>query len=145
MNNIRKLVIGIGMLAAQSALAHTELSATIPADSAMIAEAPKDVQLTFSEPVRLTALTIQLDGAAKQSLGPLPSETTERFAIELPALADGHYVVAWRALSEDTHVMNGEFMFAVGADGQHDAHMEHSAAMPHDGTMPHEDDHHAAD
>ena len=126
MNRILKLVIGIGVLAAQTALAHTELSATVPADRAMIAEAPPEVQLTFSEPVRLTALTIQPEGAAKQSLGPLPPATTEKFTIALPALGDGHYVVSWRALSEDTHVMNGEFMFAVGANGSHDAHMEHA-------------------
>jgi len=153
MNNIRQLVIGIGLLAAQSALAHTELSATVPADSSMLAEAPKNVQLNFSEPVRLTALSIQPNSAAKQSLGPLPSATTEAFTIALPKLSDGHYVVTWRALSEDTHVMNGEFMFAVGVEGSHDAHADHAATMqhdsamqhdetmPHDASMPHDGDH----
>jgi methionine-rich copper-binding protein CopC len=106
----------LGLLAMQAALAHTELAATVPEDKATIEKAPKDLQLTFSEPVRLTALTLQLDGAPKQSLGPLPAATTEDFAIALPALTDGHYVVTWRALSEDTHVMNGEFMFAIGAE-----------------------------
>lgn len=140
------ILLAVTTLAAGSALAHTELATTVPANGAMIAEAPENVQLTFSEPVRLTALSIQKDGERKQSLGPLPSETIEEFSVALPAtIDDGHYVVTWRALSEDTHVMNGEFMFAIGAEGTHDAHMDH-AGMPagehHDASAgEHHDEH----
>jgi len=120
------VLLALTTFAAASAMAHTELASTAPADGAMIAAAPENVQLTFSEPVRLTALSIQKDGDRKQSLGPLPAETIATFSVALPAsIADGHYVVSWRALSEDTHVMNGEFMFAVGADATHEAHMNH--------------------
>jgi copper transport protein len=120
------VLMTVATFVAGSALAHTELAATTPANGAMIAEAPENVQLTFSEPVRLTALSMQKDGERKQSLGPLPAETIEEFSVALPAtVEDGHYVVTWRALSEDTHVMNGEFMFAVGAEGTHEAHMNH--------------------
>lgn len=123
-------MLAAATLAAGSALAHTELAATVPANGAMIAEAPENLQLTFSEPVRLTALTLQKDGERKQSLGPLPSAASEEFSVALPAaVADGHYVVTWRALAEDTHVMNGEFMFAIGADGTHAAQMN-DEAMP---------------
>ena len=64
----------------------------------------------------------------------------------LPAtLGEGHYVVAWRAMSEDTHVMTGEFMFAVGMEGNHAAHMNHATAEGDDHhAMPageHHDDH----
>jgi methionine-rich copper-binding protein CopC len=138
----------LAILAAKPALAHTELSQTVPADHAMIAAAPEDVQLKFSEPVRLTALSIQRDGTPKQSLGPLPADTIANFTVALPSLDDGHYVVTWRALSEDTHVMSGEFMFAVGASGSRDgqvndetehagenaagAHAEHADQDNHD-------------
>jgi methionine-rich copper-binding protein CopC len=123
------IAVALAMLVAQSVAAHTELKATVPADRAAIAAAPENVQLTFSEAVRLTALSIQKDGAEKQSLGPLPAETTAAFAVALPAtLAAGHYVVTWRALSEDTHVISGEFMFTLGAEGGQDAHAGHGAA-----------------
>jgi copper transport protein len=142
------IVMTLAAGAAQTALAHAELAETVPADRAVVAAAPEDLQLRFSEPVRLTALAIQKDGAAKQSLGPLPLETTGQFTVALPGVDEGHYVVSWRALSEDTHVMSGEFMFVVGAAGSHDEHMSHETlhAGEHSEHMDHDqhDDHGAA-
>jgi methionine-rich copper-binding protein CopC len=129
MKTSRLIALLFTALLAQSALAHTELTETVPADRSTLAAAPENLQLRFSEPVRLTALTIQKDDVQKQSLGPLPSATTGSFAVALPAMLEaGHYVVTWRAMSEDTHVMSGEFMFAVGAEGSPDAHVDHGAA-----------------
>jgi copper transport protein len=133
--------MAVATLTGGAALAHTELKATVPADAATIADAPANVELTFSEPVRLTALSIQKDGDNKQSLGPLPAANAETFSVPLPeTVGDGHYVVAWRAMSEDTHVINGEFMFAVGAEGSHDAHVNHEETP----AVDHGDDHGAA-
>ena len=120
------VLLAVAAVVSGSALAHTELTATFPDDGSMVAEAPENLQLTFSEPVRLTALSLQKDSERVQNLGPLPSETIKEFSIAVPAtIDDGHYVVSWRALSEDTHVMTGEFMFAVGAQGTHASHMNH--------------------
>lgn len=113
--------------AGASALAHTELKASVPANAATVDQAPENVELTFSAPVRLTALSIQKDGEQKQSIGPLPAANNATFTVALPdTIGDGHYVVSWRALSEDTHVMSGEFMFAVGAAGSHSEHQNHA-------------------
>jgi copper transport protein len=143
MKTVSLILTSIATFTAGAALAHTELAATVPEDRAMIATAPENVQLTFSEPVRLTALSIQRDGAQKQSLGPLPSETTEKFSVALPtALDEGHYVVTWRALSEDTHVMSGEFMFAVGSAGSHAEHMNHDAEHSEEHSEHMNQDHH---
>ena len=129
MKRIPLVVMSMAAFLAGGALAHTQLIETVPADRSVIESAPENVELTFSEPVRLTALSIQMDGAQKQSLGPLPSQTTEKSSVALPAmLDDGHYVVTWRALSQDTHVVSGEFMFAVGSEGSHDSHVSHQAA-----------------
>lgn len=126
--------------AAQTVFAHAELSGSTPANCAMLEAAPENVTLNFSEPVRLTALSVQKDGAAKQSIGPLSAEALEQFVVAAPALEDGHYMVSWRALSQDTHVMSGEFMFAVGATGAHTQHTNCTADV--DG---HEAGHAAAD
>ena len=137
MRTLRLLLTVLAAFAAHSAFAHTELAATVPADRATLAAAPETLDLEFSEPVRLTALTVQRDGAAKQSLGPLPSGNSGKFSMPLPAgLGDGHYVVSWRAMSEDTHVISGEFMFAVGAAAAAGAHDGDAAADAHAGHAP---------
>jgi copper transport protein len=128
MKTLSTLAVTMAWIAAQPALAHTELAATVPADRSTLAAAPEKLELGFSEPVRLTALTIQQGDAAKQSLGPLPSGSSEEFAVTLPAgLGAGRYVVTWRALSEDTHVISGEFMFAIGTAAGADSHAGHAA------------------
>lgn len=143
MRRMQFLLIVLAAGSAQTVFAHAELVASSPADCAMLTMAPDNVTLNFSEPVRLTALSVQKEGAAKQSLGPLPAETSQQFTVAAPALGNGHYMVSWRALSEDTHVMTGELMFVVGAAGEHGAQMNcaphaenghgmHGAAEDHD-------------
>lgn len=101
-------------LTATVAYAHTELSSSTPADAAVVHASPEAITLQFSEPVRLTSLSIE-GVTGKQNLGSLPSSPSAEFSIEAPSLADGSYVVAWRAMSADTHVMTGEFSFTVNS------------------------------
>ena len=131
MNSMRIILLAWIGGAAQLTVAHAEISESVPADRAILATAPENVMLRFSEAVRLTALSVQGDGAAKQSLGPLPSDSSEQFSIGLPPLENGHYVVVWRALSEDTQVTTGQLMFAVGPVGNHDEHMRHGNDAEH--------------
>jgi methionine-rich copper-binding protein CopC len=128
---MRKLAyITLLLLTASVAYAHAELSASMPADKAELEAAPKQIMLHFSEAVRLTALSLTKHREAKQDLGPLPSGMMKNFSVAAPALASGEYLVSWRALSEDAHVMTGEFSFAVGmeASDEHGAdHTDHTA------------------
>ncbi|WP_332683373.1 copper resistance CopC/CopD family protein [Bosea sp. (in: a-proteobacteria)] len=99
------------------ALAHATLISSAPADGAVIARAPAEFRLSFSEPVSpLVLLLIGPDGTAR---------TLERFtlrdrtlAIEAPAdLAAGGHVLSWRVTSEDGHPVGGSVLFSVGAPG----------------------------
>ncbi len=54
------------------------------------------------------------DGIAHE-VEPLPTQSTARFALEAPELVPGAYRVEWRALSQDTHVVDGEFAFTITA------------------------------
>ena len=49
----------------------------------------------------------------EQALEPLPSETGERFVVGVSDLSPGDYVVSWRAVGADTHIVSGEFRFTV--------------------------------
>lgn len=81
--------------------------------------------LNFSQPVPLTALTLQKGDEKAQTLGPLPELAGAAARIALPKLAPGIYLVSWRALSKDNHVMSGQFRFTLSSSqasehsGQH--------------------------
>lgn len=133
-------------LTVSAAHAHTQLSVSVPADGATLSDPPKEVMLHFSEPVKLTMLTVQRDNNEKRNLGPLPTQANVVFTVAAPALEKGSYVVSWRALSEDTHVMTGEFTFSVGASEDsaasvphmtHDQHAAHSEGAEHDEATEH--------
>ena len=99
--------------------AHASLLTTNPAADSVLDIAPGEIVLTFTEPVDPTDEAIRLvtaDGTPVQ-LGPV---TQDRGSASLSAaitgeLADGSYVVAWSAVSNDSHPISGAFVFSVGA------------------------------
>ena len=97
-----------------SAHAHTQLSSSIPADQAVVETAPTEISLSFSEAVRLTAVSVD-SGNTSHALEPGSPEPAKDFVVALSELAPGEYVIQWRALSEDTHVMTGEIRFTVSS------------------------------
>jgi len=111
---LRTMLILALLLISPAAKAHSPLAATMPADSAVLAAAPDSLQLTFKGTARLSHLSLARDGADI----PLGKDQLMRKAtqheVPLPALADGHYQVRWRALSADGHVIKGTFSFTVG-------------------------------
>lgn len=69
--------------------------------------------LHFSEAARVTALSIQKGDETKQKLGPLPAQPSARVSVPVPRLAAGQYVVSYRVVSSDNHVMSGNIRFTV--------------------------------
>jgi methionine-rich copper-binding protein CopC len=109
-----KWLIGAGLLAfAAGAQAHTHLKQSTPAEGSVVTSPPPNIVLTFSEAARVTALTLQKEGAEKQKLAPLPAAAAEQVTVPVPALAPGKYVVNWRVVSDDNHVMSGALHFTV--------------------------------
>lgn len=113
--------------------AHAHLSSSLPADQASLESPPTELALHFSEPVRLTALTVARDGERPQPIGSLPANALKDFALAAPALAAGSYRVSWRALAADSHVMTGTFAFTVVAATESPA----SSARGHAGHSQH--------
>jgi methionine-rich copper-binding protein CopC len=127
MKTLTANVIGLLALISSLAFAHTQLSTSMPNDKAVLKTAPAEVALQFSEDVRLTALSVEKHGGAAQDLQPLPTESGRDFSVPAPDLGEGIYMVKWRAVGADTHVISGEFMYTVSAN----ATAPHAAAaMP---------------
>lgn len=99
-----------------TASAHTGLRTATPANGSTVAEAPKEIVLEFSAPVRLTAVSLASAAGKKVETGAIPAATAQQFAVPVSgALTAGDYVVTWRAVGADTHVVSGEVKFTVGA------------------------------
>lgn len=128
--------VGLLALTPALALAHGRLLRSTPTADSRMPAAPREVALTFSEPVELAVSRVQLLGAdgraitlAKPALG--DSGRTVRSGIPT-TLAAGTYTVSWRVAGRDGHPVAGKFRFTVGAGPAPAA-----AADPHGATAGH--------
>ena len=86
----------------------------MPADKAVLDKSPQQLMLHFSEPTKLTAVTLQRHGESEaHKLASLPKEATAAASIPLQSLSQGEYTVEWRAVGDDNHVMKGTLHFTV--------------------------------
>ncbi|MFJ7775119.1 copper resistance CopC/CopD family protein [Streptomyces yangpuensis] len=107
--------------AASPATAHAALTASDPTDGAVVATAPAQVSLSFSEQVAMGDDSIRvLDPQGRRvdtgELRDMCSGNTVRYGTALHSgLPNGTYTVAWQAVSADSHPISGAFTFSIGA------------------------------
>ncbi len=104
---------GLFMAAAAVAGAHTHLVKSLPADGSTVAGSPQKFVLIFAEPTRLTVLSLQKEGEAATKLTSLPGVAAAEISVPAPQLSAGRYVLSWRAMSGDGHLMPGKVTFTV--------------------------------
>ncbi|MFJ3879277.1 copper resistance protein CopC [Streptomyces sp. NPDC090077] len=106
--------------AAAPATAHAALTASDPQDGAVVATAPAQVTLSFSEQVAMGDDSIRvMDPQGKRvdtgELRDMCSGSIIRYGTALhPGLPNGTYTVAWQAVSADSHPISGAFTFSIG-------------------------------
>lgn len=100
---------------AGAALGHATMTTSVPGDGATVATGLTQIELTFSHPMRLTLVRVHRggDNANLALQAPLPKGFADRAEVAVGALTSGAYEVAWTAVSQDGHVMNGRFAFTV--------------------------------
>jgi methionine-rich copper-binding protein CopC len=113
-----------------AAFAHSPLATLSPKDGAVLEQAPAEVKMVFKSIVKLIKLEMQKLNFEECSslLGCLFSSNkgenitldkhfimkkSKQYLIGLPSLDAGDYIIKWRALGEDGHVIKGEFRFKV--------------------------------
>lgn len=114
------VVLGVGVLAAAPASAHAELESTDPGQSAVLAVSPHQVVLHFDEPVEIEFGSLWVFDSRGRRLDEggthHPGGDARAVAVGLPArLPAGTYIVAWRVVSDDSHPVQGGFVFSVGS------------------------------
>ncbi|AWL39561.1 MULTISPECIES: copper resistance CopC/CopD family protein [unclassified Streptomyces] len=115
------LLFGMVLAGASPASAHAALTGSDPQDGAVVATAPEEVALTFSEQIAVSDDSIRvLDPSGERADTGAPRELTDggpvRYGVALHSgLPDGTYTVAWQAVSADSHPVSGAFTFSIGA------------------------------
>ena len=103
----------IGLAFATLCDAHTHLKDSQPADGSVVTIAPDNIVLRFSEAARVTALALHKVGEAERKLVPLPTAAAQQVTVPLSKLGPGKYVVTYRVVSGDGHIMSGELHFTI--------------------------------
>ena len=113
---VRSSLLVVGLLLARGVAAHTGLAGSEPPAGATVSVVPPlaEIALTFTDEVRLTAVSLADASGAEKTLGALPRDAAAKFVISVEDPLDvGAYTIAWRAVGADTHVVSGEIPFAV--------------------------------
>lgn len=101
-----------------AALAHAKLVRAAPAAGATVNAAPSEVTLRFNEKLeRAFSSVVVRDATGKQvdkGGGTVDQGDRTLMRAVLQPLEPGVYKVEWRAVSADTHKVNGDFTFTVG-------------------------------
>ncbi|MCP2678885.1 copper resistance protein CopC [Maricaulaceae bacterium NA33B04] len=109
---IAAVCAALGLTAA--ALAHAGLKSSSIEDGATLDAAPASITLEFTAEVGLAAIGLETaDGTALETGFSADRRFATVHTAELPDVGSGDYVLEWRALARDGHVMTGEIEFSV--------------------------------
>ncbi|SDB90119.1 hypothetical protein SAMN05216410_0804 [Sanguibacter gelidistatuariae] len=102
-------------LLASPAAAHDAIVSSDPADGAQLTTSPTQITLTFNEDVSdLGGQVVVTDSTGATVAAGAPAVTGPAATLPLAdPLANGAYSVAWRAVSSDSHPIDGTFAFTV--------------------------------
>ena len=98
------------------AFAHAFLEHAIPAVGSEVASAPKELDLSYTEPVEALFCHVAVTNASGASVtdgAPAARDGNRTLAVKLKPLPPGTYQVEWHVVSVDTHKTEGHFMFTV--------------------------------
>ncbi|TCP85263.1 copper transport protein [Rhizobium sp. PP-CC-2G-626] len=102
------------LVSAGGAFAHAQIVASDPADGEVLAAAPRQIVLTFSEPVDPLVFRLS-DPVGQMEMLPVVRSDTTRLVVTLPSgLVPGTHSLSWRVTSADGHPIGGGLLFSVG-------------------------------
>ena len=113
----RALVLLALLALASAAAAHGVLERTEPRGGTTVKTAPAQVRLQFTGAIEPAYSEVRVldSGGRRVDLGDsrVDSDNRALLRVSLPTLPAGRYKVAWRVLSVDSHVTEGDFTFRI--------------------------------
>ena len=111
------VLLAITLIQPKLALAHATLVKSDPPRRATLSEAPKHVQLWFNEEIEGNYATMKVLDADKNAITdakPEPiADDLKSIILEIPDIGPGNYIVEYRVLSVDGHVVESSYGFQV--------------------------------
>jgi methionine-rich copper-binding protein CopC len=97
---------------------HITLEASFPEDDQTVDGGVTEVRLFFSDAPLMRGASIRVVNSSRRLVRSSPPEADandpKQLSVQLdPALPAGRYVVQWRCIADDGHVMRGDFTFEV--------------------------------
>ena len=116
--NVRRLLIVSLWLIAAPAWAHSTLDHSEPKDQSVLKQAPHEIRMWFTEPIKAKLSTIEVRDAEGKQVDQrnLIADEKDPALVRLSLiseLAPGTYKVTWSAVAQDLHVSKGSFSFKV--------------------------------
>ena len=100
------------LFVANPAWSHTKVKTSTLEDGGTYQTLPEVIDLVFAQKVGLIALSLETDNGSDILLSfDKPKGMQSHFAIPKPDLGPGAYVLKWRVMAKDGHVLNGEIAF----------------------------------
>jgi methionine-rich copper-binding protein CopC len=116
------LAVGVPLgLSARTSAFHIVLDKSSPADGEAVSGDVTEIRLFFSGAPLMRGASVRVVTSGRslmRSTPPAPDpEDPTQVAVQMsPALPPGTYVVQWRCIADDGHVMRGDFTFEVTAE-----------------------------
>jgi copper transport protein len=112
------LALAAALILPAAASAHAYIVRTVPQANRPLARAPRQVLLTYSEPVEPKFAVVSVTDASGTQVATAPPESApgnrDALVVPLERIPSGWYLVYWRVVSVDGHPVRGAFTFAVG-------------------------------
>ncbi len=114
------VVLGVAIIPSVAS-AHAYLIRTSPTASGVLNAPPRQVSLTYDEAVepRFAIISVTNVDGRQETTTPVRRSAANPDTLVVgvrPRLAEGWYLIYWRAISVDGHPVQGAFTYAVGPD-----------------------------
>ena len=96
------------------ALAHSPLNSSVPKTSQTVPAPFENFEFTFGGMTKLVKITVETEAGVETDLDLSNHRAPQlEHIVKSEPLSPGHYVVYWRALSDDGHPIKGSIPFKV--------------------------------
>ena len=104
-----------------AAMPHIVLDSSVPEDKSAGPGPVSEIRLFFSGAPLMRGASVRVVTSARQLMrtsppAPDPVDGKQVFVQIDPPLPSGSYVVQWRCIADDGHVMRGDFTFEITAE-----------------------------